>query len=273
MLLAINYSPAAARLVESGKINIDYFKTPNWDWIITEARLLRPVAVHFTLDAGNNHLVQANWDEIDQMAQTTGTPYINLHLDARQCDYPELRINTSDTMDIERVYKTIRSDVMAVVERFGAERVIVENSPYQGREGNTLGLCIQPGLIKRLVAETGCGLLLDISHAIVTAKHLGMGPEEYISQLPVDKVKELHFAGIHEDLANGGWMDHLSIQQDDWHWLDWAFRCIQVGAWSKPWLLAFEYGGVGEPFAWRTDPEVISTQVPELYEHMRVITD
>ena len=56
MHLAINYSSAAAKLVQDGKINIDYFKTPDWDWMVEEAKTLRPVAVHFTLEAGNDNL-------------------------------------------------------------------------------------------------------------------------------------------------------------------------------------------------------------------------
>jgi hypothetical protein len=37
MNLAINYSHAAARLIQSGQIDIDYFKTPDWDWLVNEA--------------------------------------------------------------------------------------------------------------------------------------------------------------------------------------------------------------------------------------------
>jgi hypothetical protein len=29
-------------------------------------------------------------------------------------------------------------------------------------------------------------------------------------------------------------------------------------------MLAFEYGGVGEKFAWRSDPQVIASHVPKL---------
>jgi hypothetical protein len=53
MQLAINYSHPAARLIDQGKIQVDYFKVPNWDWMIKEAKQLRPVAVLFSLEAGN----------------------------------------------------------------------------------------------------------------------------------------------------------------------------------------------------------------------------
>jgi hypothetical protein len=37
MYLAINYSAPAAKLVQTGKIDIDYFKTPDWEWMVAEA--------------------------------------------------------------------------------------------------------------------------------------------------------------------------------------------------------------------------------------------
>lgn len=80
-------------------------------------------------------------------------------------------------------------------------------------------------------------------------------------------IKEMHFAGI--QVIDGRLTDHLAIQEPDWAFLDWVFRMIQVGEWSKPWMLAFEYGGVGGPFKWRTDPKVIAEQVPLLYERVK----
>ena len=271
MYLAINYSPAAAGLIKSGQIDVDYFKTPDWDWIVNEARQLKPVAVHFTLEAGNDSLGEVDWEKIDRMAEETGTPYINLHLDSRQSYYPGFAIDTKKESEVQLVKKLIISDVLRAVKHFGAERVILENSPYQARQGNTMRLCVEPNIINQVIEETGCGFLLDISHAIITSRYFHLPPDEYISQLPVINLKELHFAGIHRNTATGEWMDHLSIQQEDWIWLDWVVNRIHNGDWSNPRLLAFEYGGVGEPFEWRSDPAIIAQQVPELRDHINLL--
>lgn len=155
---------------------------------------------------------------------------------------------------------------MTLVERFGPKKIIIENSPYYEGMGNTLRICVEPRLITRLLEETGCGLLLDISHAIITSQNMGMDPLEYFSQLPVHKVKELHFAGIHR--IKGRWTDHLSILKRDWRWLDWVLTRLIPGDWSTPWMLAFEYGGVGAGFEWRSKPDVILDQVPKLLERV-----
>ncbi|MFZ2097811.1 MAG: hypothetical protein WAV05_14360 [Anaerolineales bacterium] len=86
---------------------------------------------------------------------------------------------------MKTVLDTIVSDVMIAVKHFGSERVVVENSPYQGEDGNTMRLCIQPGLVRHVIEKTGCGLWLDSSHAIIAARSLDLNPAEYISQLPV----------------------------------------------------------------------------------------
>jgi len=273
MHLAINYSPSAARLVQSGQMDIDYFKTPDWDWLIDEAAQIKPVVVHFTLEAGNDSIGEVDWKKVSVLSQLTGTPFINLHLDAKQSYYPGFNVDTEKVSEVEKVFDIILSDIKSVVARFGPEQVIIENSPYQGDEGNSMRLCVMPDMITRTINETGVGLLLDISHAIISAKSLNMDPVEYISQLPVGQLKELHFAGIQRDLIAERWMDHLSIQESDWHWLEWILDHIRSGEWDSPWLLAFEYGGVGEPFEWRTDPQVIAEQVPQLYERIKVLKD
>ena len=267
MQLAINYSPPAADLVRSGLIEIDCFKTPDWQWMVDEAKSLRPVAVHFNLEAGNNELGQVDWKTVENLARTTNTPFINLHLDAKQRNFPWLSVNTTNMSDIDYVYQIILSDVTELVKRFGSDRIIIENSPYHEDAGNTLRLCVEPGLISRLIEETGCGLLLDISHAIITSIYLGMEPLEYLSKLPVHKLKELHFAGIHR--INHRWTDHLSILKRNWHWLDSVLWHIRTGEWSLPWMLAFEYGGVGAEFEWRSKAEVILDQVPKLLERVK----
>jgi uncharacterized protein (UPF0276 family) len=268
MKLAINYSQPAANLVQSGIIDIDYFKTPDWDWMIDEARQIKPVAVHFSLEAGNGDLGHIDWEEPSRIANMTCTPYINLHLDSKGVDYPDIPVDSLEKEHVRRVYSSIQTDLQAAIGQLGAERIIIENSPYRAEDGSTMRVCIEPDIITQLLDETGCGLLLDISHAIITSRTLGIDPADYLDQLPVSSIKEMHFAGVHRNQMSGRWTDHLSIQEEDWFWLDWVLEKIKTGDWPAPWMLAFEYGGVGEPFQWRTNPQVIAEQVPLIYQRL-----
>lgn len=150
---------------------------------------------------------------MEQLSNQTGTPYVNLHLDSWINHYPGISVDTVAPADVSQIVEVLLADVMMVIERFGAQRVIVENSPYYGTLGKTMRPCIEPGIITRIVEETGCGLLLDISHACIAAHYIGMDKHEYFAHLPTRQLKELHFAGIHQvgDLLQ----DHQSILDGD----------------------------------------------------------
>jgi uncharacterized protein (UPF0276 family) len=269
MKLAINYSPASAELYRKGAITIDAFKVPDWPNLVAEASAICTPAVHFSLQAGSGKLAQSDWKLIDKLLATTATPYVNLHLDAHKNDFPGIPLDTTEAAHKELVFERLLQDTMAVVSRYGAERVIAENVPYKGGDGDYLRPCGEPDLIRRVVEQAGCGLLLDISHARLSAHYLGIPETEYLAQLPTQRIREMHIAGVHT--LPDGLQDHLSMLEDDWNRLAWVLERIQRKEWSQPWMLAFEYGGVGSIFAWRSDAAVIAEQVPRLYAMVHII--
>ena len=263
MLFAINYSLEAAALCAEDRLKVDRFKCPDWPEMISEAEELRQVAVHFSLKAGRGKAKKVVWEKIARLAEQTGTPYINLHLEPRPEGYAGMPIDTSDPAHRQQVLEQTLEDLWLAVRRFGADRVIAENAPYRPT-GTLLRLAVETEFITQVVEETGCGLLLDISHAMISAHHLGISAQEYMSQLPVKHLRELHFAGVHN--LNGWLQDHLPVLPADWEVLKWVMGRIRSGAWLRPWLLAFEYGGVGEKFVNRSDVSVIEAQGGQLYQ-------
>ena len=235
---------------------------------------LKPVAVHFTLNAGSGRLHETEWELVERLMQQTGTPYVNLHIDPLQKDFPGIPLDTTDPAHVELVAERLVQDVGAVVEHFGAEKVIAENVTYYGPDDpkiatydKTLRPGVLPEVINRLLDETGCGLLLDIPHARIASHYLGMDEREYLASLPVDRIKEMHVTGLHT-LEDGYLQDHLPMLESDWPSLDWVLERIHSGEWAKPWMLSFEYGGVGKKFEWRSDPQVIAAQVPQLAQRL-----
>jgi uncharacterized protein (UPF0276 family) len=272
MELAINYSTQAAALLAERKIQLDRFKCPDWPDLILEAQAQLPVAVHFTLTAGSGKLKKtANWDFVAKLLAQTGTPYVNLHLAPTQKEFPDFSIQDPSPAEAQKVFKAIRKDVRAAVREFGPEKVIVENVPFRGLQDKVFRTAVEPARIEEIVNDTGCGLLLDISHARIAAHHIGLDACDYLDQLPVHKLKELHFTGLHN--LDGYLQDHLPVLEHDWPILEWVLARIRSGQWADPWLLALEYGGVGEKFAGRSDPSVIAAQVPRLYSLVKERTE
>jgi uncharacterized protein (UPF0276 family) len=268
MLLSVNYSIELAGLLERGQVRVDRIKCAEWPDMIADARRLRhPVYVHFPLDAGSSTGRPPNFAEALAMARDTDTPYVNLHLVTWQRDFPEWAADSDDPELLHRVTQRMIADVRAAADVIGIERIIVENIPYFGASGEFHRASVEPDDIRQVVAETGAGFLLDISHARIAAHYLGVDAADYICKLPVAQLRELHVTGIREH--NGRLADHMDLGDEDWRWVEWAMRHIRSGAWSTPWTVAFEYGGVGKPFAWRSDARVLAEQVPRLFEIVR----
>lgn len=258
MRFALNYSPAAGRLFDDGLIDIDLFKCPEFPDMIAEARMHAPVYVHFGLEAGVPTTL--DFDEVNEVAQTTGTRFINTHLVARARHWGTKMPTKGELTD------RLVADVHKVCQRFGRERVMVENLIYRPPE-DWLIEGVDPEVISEVVKQTGCGLLLDTSHAQIACHYAGWDIWEYIGKLPVEAIRELHVTGLswHEGLLT----DHMPMTEEDFGVFHESLRRIRAGEWGRPDVVAFEYGGTGAPFAWRTDPGVIAGQVPMLVDAVR----
>lgn len=253
-------------LCRAGRIELDYFKTPDWPFLIEEAEKLRPAAVHFRLSTGGKKLKLKDLDLVEKIADQTKTPFVNLHLEAKLRDYPGIPRESQDPLHFMQVLSQAVQDTELVVNRFGKERVIVENLPYR-RAGSLLRLCAEPDFISRVVAETGCGFLLDIPHARISALNLPYPEQDYFTALPVQSLRELHFTGVH---SFGDWQqDHMPAESDDWATFDWVLEQIQHRKWPMPWMIAYEVGGIGEKFAWRTSAQPIERDARRIVETIR----
>jgi uncharacterized protein (UPF0276 family) len=209
--------------------------------------------------------------------------FVNLHLNPALASYPEVPIETKESTHIEMITENLIRDVQAVVRLFGSDRVIAENVHNGG--GANLQPVYLPEVISQVIEETKCGFLFDLSHAQLAANHLGVGIYDYIDALPTQALREIHVTGIQRfddhwvefarsagfdeetiDRYRGQLVDHLPMTEGDWDFFSWSIEQINTSVWGRPWVVTFEYGGVGGTFAPFTDAEVLRDQVPRLYE-------
>jgi uncharacterized protein (UPF0276 family) len=267
MQLAVNYSPQAVELFDSDRITVDLFKCPHWPDLIEEVRQQIPIYVHFPLHVGNGRMDSVDWDQIESCLKTTGTRYVNLHLAPHTHMFPGMPQDTSDPMWREQIVERVLAETAVVVSRFGAENVIMENVPWDPDPDYLIPRpAIEPDVVRRVVHESGCGLLLDTAHARIAALYLGVDQITYVSLLPVDKLREVHITGTVYDEDFGFWRDHFAMTEEDWMLAGHVMARIGQGEWPQPGIVALEYGGVGEMFAWRSESEVIAREMPRLHE-------
>jgi len=91
---------------------------------------------------------------------------------------------------IDQVQETLRT------------RMLLENpSTYVVFENSTMS---EVEFLRTVVAQTGCGLLLDVNNVYVSAVNHGFEPAAYLDAFPVAHVGEIHLAGFAEDCDDDG---------------------------------------------------------------------
>jgi uncharacterized protein (UPF0276 family) len=92
----------------------------------------------------------------------------------------------------------------------------------------------EPSVINRVLAETGCEMLLDLAHARVSAGSLGLPVEDYLLQLPLEKSRQVHISGVR--VIEGELQDsHETLTEEGYGLLDWVLKRI------KPEMVTLEY--------------------------------
>ena len=258
MKFAINFSHPARQLVEWGELSLDLWKCMPLPEVLAEA-IHRPCYVHLPHDVGVPVFASAapgsegDWEQQHRLVEQTQTPWINVHLNARREWFTES----------ESVEDRFVRNIGLLAARYGAHRICAENVVYRGESGAYRRESVEPEVIHRTLERTGASFLLDTAHARLSADELGIDPWTYIQSLPVDRLVELHVTGT--DLHDGIWKDSMIMSETDWELAERALAEIHAGRWARPWVVAFEYGGIGDKFAWRSDPDVIREQGRSLW--------
>ena len=160
--LAVNYSPQASELSRQGRADFDRFKCPDWPHVLYDAQRTRPTYVHHDLMAGQGQPRADDIENIQDSIDSTKTPYINTHVALLADDLVEFPASES----YHRAQQRVRPDVECLCDAFGAERVIVENVPWEARPDYPIAAVgADPEFVSELLDRTGAMLLLDLAHA------------------------------------------------------------------------------------------------------------
>ena len=202
--------------------------------MIAEALKQRPCYPHFAFLAGRGQVQTADWGLVHRLMDLTRAPHFNLHLGPRVTDFPGLALDSTDPRDRDRLVAAMTRDVLFAQREFPPERIALENLMWDPRPPWQIPLwALQPEVIREVIERTGCRLLLDISHAGITARRLGMTAEEYVLSLPVERLCEMHLSGTRL-CEDGLWRDHRPMTDDDWRLAEWALGRIARGEWPAP---------------------------------------
>jgi len=251
MKIGCNYFLETEQLLDNGSIDIDYFKYPTeifhmeimkdldaFEVFCNKLTAKRPLLLHGLYPAPHDlssPSLQADFDNevSNRLIKITKTPGVSFH--------PTLS-KISDDVPFEKTFSTIIANAGFLKERFtDMAFVSLENLDHIHRFGDL----VKPEILTELLNETGCDLLLDISHAYCASRGLCMDFYDYLRKLPLEKTAEVHINGWFEN--ENGLMSHIKIHEE-------AYQALkEVLNFCKPKIITVEYGrsddriGIGCP--------------------------
>lgn len=86
-------------------------------------------------------------------------------------------------------------NIARIKKRIGTP-LILENITYLLRFASSE--MTEAEFITRILEETGCGLLLDVTNLYINSQNFGFDWRGFLDEIPLDKVTQLHFVGSHQ---------------------------------------------------------------------------
>ncbi|HSN95287.1 MAG TPA: DUF692 family protein [Anaerolineaceae bacterium] len=255
MRFAVNYSVPLENLIKAGSLSVDLIKCPEWLNIIGNAQKLGDTYTHNEIALGNNRLKNLDFEKIKFCLELTKTPHLNCHL------WGSIPFFTNSPQELSKQLDIWMRDIEMLRSNLPGYEIICENLPAESQMP-AWDISRFPDLLAEFMLKSDAGLLLDLSHARITAMNYGLEYQAYIAALPTDRLEELHVTGIKP--YNSTPHDHFEMQDSDWEPTTWAAEQIRSHVWKEPRIVAFEYGGVGDIFGWRTNSDHLLDQVPRL---------
>jgi hypothetical protein len=177
---------------------------------------------------------------IRQSTEAAGSPWVSAHISLWLpgmlwlMHRYQVRLPRPDPVLAERLFTW---QALRLVRSFSIP-ILLENNdpvPFNGYEFE-----VEPQRIARIIAKTGCSLLLDTAHARVSARALDMDLCDYVGFLPLEQVVQIHITSPRE--LNGRLVDaHQPLLDEDYEVLEFLL------ARTHPKMVTLEYIREREP--------------------------
>jgi uncharacterized protein (UPF0276 family) len=191
--------------VLDGRPKVDFFEIISENFMDTEGRPLHvlervrerfPVVMHgVALSIGSTDAL--DWDylrRLKRLADRMDVAWMGDHI----CWTGVAGLNGHDLYPMLYTEESLRFLVqrIRIVQDFLERPLVLENaSTYLTFAQDTVP---EAEFIRRMAEDADCALLLDVNNVYVTCRNHGWDANEYLSQIPYDRVVQIHLAG-HSD--------------------------------------------------------------------------
>ena len=228
--LGVTYSPTLLSALSSGSLDIDYIKVdadlgmePLQKALKYKAVMLHDVPDPFWLNYENpfrdDLMAQAR-----ALLDTAKSPWLSTGIGASAEPQahrggPYREGDDDKLQSRERVISNIIRHGTRLRDWAGVP-LLLEN--YNYHPTNAYEYVCEPEVVHQILDAIGCGMLLDMAHAQISAHNMGwQDTKEYFKALPLEKVREIH---LNHPVDRGDQMVdmHQPAQAEDFEWLAWA---------------------------------------------------
>jgi len=238
--LGMTDCPVVRELLHSGQLQLDYLEVhgPN----VQDARTAfsdMPMLLHNALYQWS--LTHAEGLEHKNAAQVTlerlaltRSPWYSLHLgfSVEEVDfYDEAMQGLSPLQPRDLVLERCISRLEQLKSMLPVP-ILIENLDYNPTQAYEY-VC-EPDFIQEVLSETGTYLLFDLAHARVTAHAFGISVKDYIAQLPLEKIRQIHLnrPGLRDERLVD---THLALEEEDYVLFE------EILSQCQPWAVTLEY--------------------------------
>jgi len=236
--IACNWSASLADLILNKRINIDYIKAGaygDFEKQFTAIRSLKPVLLHglgYYERTGMENINMIDFQRANKLIRDCASPHLGVHLAIK---YSDMR----SSMNSEYIYTRMSEHIQFLKKNLSVP-LLLENIPDSLQERTVFGHYpyAEPEKISSLLNDNDVDLLLDISHAKVTALYRHWNIYEYLETLPLNRVREIHVNGSGYDGYGLPDDTHQAMSDEDYALLYWVLER------SNPDIVTLEYIGL-----------------------------
>ena len=162
-------------------------------WVLDQVAERYPVVMHgVSLSIGSTDPLNLDYlRKLKQLASEIRAVWVSDHL----CWTGVAGRNSHDLLPIPFTEESLQHVVQRVktVQEILERPLVLENpSSYVEFRESTFA---EPDFLAAVVAETGCGLLLDVNNVYVSSRNHEFDPVDYLQRIPADAVVQMHLAG------------------------------------------------------------------------------
>jgi hypothetical protein len=240
ILLGMTDCPVVRQLLDAGQLELDYLEVHGP--YVEDARgtypnklmLLHNALYQWSL-THKEGLEYKNAAKITQeRVSIAKSPWYSLHLgfSAEEVDFIDEAMHAVSSLQPRDLVLERCVERLNQLKSILPVPILIENLDYNPTQAYEY-VC-EPDFIQKVLKDTDAYLLLDLAHARVTAHAFGISVDDYINQLPLDRIRQIH-------LNRPGWRNgrvvdsHLALEEDDYQLFE------QVLQRCQPWSVTLEY--------------------------------